>query len=52
MYQLKLLSFIKIHSVFHISLLKPYYKNDISKRDKPLPSLIRVITEEGEHTKK
>ena len=42
---------MKIHSVFHISLLKPYHKNNISERDKPPPPPIRVITEEGEHTK-
>ena len=41
---------MKIHPVFHISLLEPYHKNDISERDKPLPPPVRVITKEGEHT--
>ena len=45
-YRLELLTSMKIHSIFHVSLLEPYKKSTISGRLQALPLPIEIDGEE------
>ena len=47
-YQLSLPDIMKVHSVFHISLLKSYHVNELLSKVQALLSAVIIITEKEE----
>ena len=41
---------MKVHLVFHISLLKSYHLNKMTSKEELRPPLIKIITEDEETT--
>ena len=39
---------MKVHPVFHVSLLEPYHANELPGRVQPPPPAVVIVTEEGE----
>ena len=45
-YQLKLSKSMQVHPVFHVSLLKPYWANNLTNQVEPPPPPIGIVTDQ------